>query len=126
MARARATAAAAAAAVSASAVVLFALVCCGAATAVAANLQVALPGLGVAEGQLKNGAREFLGLPYAAPPVGPQGRWRPPQPPVAWQPAIYNATYYRPSCMQDRDFCASDPGMVAKIGKPPLLHRQTR
>jgi para-nitrobenzyl esterase len=34
----------------------------------------------------------FLGIPYAAPPVGP-ARLRPPQPPAAW-PGIRDATHY--------------------------------
>src|SRR5215469_1743350 len=40
----------------------------------------------------------FLGIPYAAPPVGSQ-RWTPPQEPKPWS-GIRDATYYRPACPQ--------------------------
>lgn len=40
----------------------------------------------------------FLGIPYAAPPVG-RLRWAPPQEPQAWL-GIRDATYYRPACPQ--------------------------
>jgi len=33
---------------------------------------------------LPSGVRAYLGLPYAAPPVGPL-RWRSPEAPAAWQ-----------------------------------------
>ena len=41
---------------------------------------------------------EFLGIPYAAPPVGPL-RWRPPQPPARWT-GIREAMAFAPHCPQ--------------------------
>ena len=41
---------------------------------------------------------EYLGIPYAAPPVG-QLRWAPPQPPVPWH-GIRLATAFAPHCPQ--------------------------
>eukprot|EP01102_Stenamoeba_stenopodia_P007554 TRINITY_DN2118_c0_g1_i2.p1 TRINITY_DN2118_c0_g1~~TRINITY_DN2118_c0_g1_i2.p1 ORF type:complete len:563 (-),score=125.06 TRINITY_DN2118_c0_g1_i2:61-1749(-) len=40
----------------------------------------------------------FLGIPYAQPPVGSL-RWSSPLYPSDWD-SVYNATYYRPSCIQ--------------------------
>ncbi|MGH3192912.1 MAG: carboxylesterase family protein, partial [Streptosporangiaceae bacterium] len=48
---------------------------------------------------LANGAvDEFLGIPYAAPPVGPL-RWQPPQPAASWT-GVRNATAFAPHCPQ--------------------------
>jgi para-nitrobenzyl esterase len=41
---------------------------------------------------------DFLGIPYAAPPVG-NLRWRPPQPPARWR-GLRQATRYGPACPQ--------------------------
>ena len=41
---------------------------------------------------------EFLGIPYAAPPVGSL-RWRPPQPAAPW-PGVRGATQFAPHCPQ--------------------------
>jgi len=41
---------------------------------------------------------EFLGIPYAAPPVGPL-RWRPPQPAAHWR-GVRSATRFGPHCPQ--------------------------
>ena len=46
---------------------------------------------------------KFLGIPYAAPPVG-ELRFKPPQQPEAWKPAIYNASYFRSVCIQDPEY----------------------
>jgi para-nitrobenzyl esterase len=56
----------------------------------------------VADGRLRGkasgGTDEFLGVPYAAPPVGAL-RWRPPQPPAPW-PGVRAATRFAPHCAQ--------------------------
>ncbi|MGH6742665.1 MAG: carboxylesterase family protein, partial [Bradyrhizobium sp.] len=48
--------------------------------------------------QLNAEVRAFLGVPFAAPPVGVL-RWKPPQPVASWQ-APRTATSYGAQCMQ--------------------------
>ncbi|NUU20622.1 MAG: carboxylesterase family protein [Streptomycetaceae bacterium] len=62
---------------------------------------------GPVRGQVHDGAEEFLGLPYAAPPVGDL-RFRPPQPPARWS-GVRDATAQGPACVQFADF-GIDPG----------------
>lgn len=61
----------------------------------------------VAQGELAGefssrapGVRVYRGVPFAAPPVGDL-RWRPPQPPAAWD-GMRAATTAAPSCVQRR------------------------
>ena len=44
------------------------------------------------------GVNEFLGIPYAAPPLGAL-RWKPPQPAAAWT-GVRAADHFGPRCMQ--------------------------
>lgn len=53
---------------------------------------------GVVEGAQEGTIREFLGIPYAAPPVG-NLRWQAPQPPIAWN-GVRKATHFGARCMQ--------------------------
>ncbi|GGA29831.1 carboxylesterase/lipase family protein [Dyella nitratireducens] len=46
----------------------------------------------------KTGLNEFMGIPYAAPPIGPL-RWKPPQPVAAWT-GVRQADHFGPRCMQ--------------------------
>ncbi len=60
-----------------------------------------------ADGQV----REFLGVPFAAPPVGPL-RWKPPQPAAKWH-GVRSATAFGNRCMQQpiySDMVFRDPG----------------
>jgi para-nitrobenzyl esterase len=53
---------------------------------------------GLIRGYTKDGVNIFLGIPYAAPPVG-YLRWRPPQPTKRWRDTL-EATRYRNTCPQ--------------------------
>jgi para-nitrobenzyl esterase len=53
---------------------------------------------GPVRGFLKDGVYEFLGVPYARPPVGPL-RWMPPQPVAHWHQPL-NATKFANTCAQ--------------------------
>jgi len=57
---------------------------------------------GVVEGVTDADVRTFLGLPYAAPPVGDL-RWREPQPVAPW-PGVRKAAAFGPRCPQARIF----------------------
>ena len=53
---------------------------------------------GAVRGATAGTVNEFLGIPYAAPPIG-NLRWRPPQPPARWR-GVRDATQFGPSCPQ--------------------------
>jgi para-nitrobenzyl esterase len=53
---------------------------------------------GQVRGKAVGSTNEYLGIPYAAPPVGPL-RWRPPEAPAHW-PGIRAATQFAPHCPQ--------------------------
>jgi para-nitrobenzyl esterase len=53
---------------------------------------------GLISGSEVDGVRAYLGIPYAAPPVGDL-RWRPPQPAVSWE-GVRTCVRYGPSCPQ--------------------------
>ncbi|HTW03515.1 MAG TPA: carboxylesterase family protein [Streptosporangiaceae bacterium] len=55
-------------------------------------------GDGRVQGQASGSTDEYLGIPYAAPPVGPL-RWRPPQPPAPWR-GVRQATSFAAHCPQ--------------------------
>ena len=53
---------------------------------------------GDVQGHPNGATREFLGIPYVAPPIGPL-RWRPPAPPIPWQ-NVLQASAFGPPCAQ--------------------------
>jgi para-nitrobenzyl esterase len=53
---------------------------------------------GAVEGMAKSGLTVYLGLPFAAPPVG-ELRWREPQPVATWE-GTRKATSFAPACAQ--------------------------
>lgn len=55
---------------------------------------------GAVEGLYSRSVAEFLGIPYAAPPVGPL-RWKPPQPPAKWTDTLLTIDF-RDSCVQNQ------------------------
>jgi para-nitrobenzyl esterase len=53
---------------------------------------------GAVQGVVRNGISEFLGIPYAAPPVGDL-RWQPPKPAAPWTQMLH-ATKFANTCPQ--------------------------
>jgi para-nitrobenzyl esterase len=53
---------------------------------------------GDVQGEVNGATRQFRGIPYAAPPVGPL-RWRPPAPVVPWQ-GVLQANAFSGACAQ--------------------------
>ena len=72
-----------------------------AAPAVSASTQTAPLAItvnGAVRGLAAGAVNEFLGIPYAAPPVGAL-RWQPPQPAASWS-GVRDATRFAPHCPQ--------------------------
>eukprot|EP00931_Biecheleriopsis_adriatica_P088931 TRINITY_DN63155_c0_g1_i1.p1 TRINITY_DN63155_c0_g1~~TRINITY_DN63155_c0_g1_i1.p1 ORF type:complete len:540 (+),score=58.66 TRINITY_DN63155_c0_g1_i1:56-1675(+) len=63
---------------------------------------------GLVEGRAEGKVGVWLGIPYAAPPVGDL-RWRPPQAPRPWRPATLRATGFQHSCYQQTDMGYRQP-----------------
>jgi para-nitrobenzyl esterase len=73
--------------------------------------------------------RMFLGVPYAAPPVG-QLRWRPPQPAAPW-PGIRNTVWPNSTCAQFGAIVTGEPTtstaedcLYLNVYAPPTLPRR--
>ncbi|MFE2360799.1 carboxylesterase/lipase family protein [Streptomyces virginiae] len=67
---------------------------------------------GALRGQARDGAEEFLGVPYAAPPVG-TGRLRAPRPPARWH-GVREVIRPAPACLQFSPFGLADPQAVSE------------
>ena len=70
----------------------------GTAAAAATTALVVTTSDGAVHGATVGAMDEFLGIPYAAPPVGPL-RWKPPQPPAHWS-GTRQATTFGSNCPQ--------------------------
>jgi para-nitrobenzyl esterase len=81
---------------------------CGGAASHPAPSTIAHVDGGSLAGTAHDGLAVYLGVPYAAPPVGDL-RWRPPQPVPAW-PGVRNADHFAPACLQTG---------VSMPGEPP-------
>jgi para-nitrobenzyl esterase len=70
---------------------------------------------GAVQGVDRGSSCAFLGIPFAAPPVGGL-RWKPPQPAASWAPATLNAAATPPSCPQ-----VNPPGTAETQGNEDCL-----
>ena len=66
--------------------------------AAAADPSIVRTANGLVKGIVTSTTRQFLGIPYAAPPVG-NLRWKAPQPPASWS-KIRDATHFGGICTQ--------------------------
>ena len=71
---------------------------------------------GVVQGVDKNGVTSWLGIPFAAPPVG-ELRWKAPEPPAPWQ-GVRQADKFGPACMQNHELHA--PGADQAVSEDCL------
>lgn len=95
-----------------------ALLACAAASASADEAPRARLADGAAlRGASADGVQAFLGIPYAAPPVGAL-RWRPPQAPAAWS-GERDATQFGPACPQGEDRLY---GLTPKLRREDCLY----
>jgi len=81
-------------------------------------------------GRWNKGVREFLGVPFAAPPVGPR-RWLPPELPLPWAPDTLEATKVSPGCWRPDTWYTLNPVMsedclYLNIWTPPALENPHR
>jgi para-nitrobenzyl esterase len=81
---------------------------------------------GVIRGTARGNVLRFLGVPYAAPPVGPL-RWRPPQPVRPWR-GVRSAQHSGPPCVQlprvphaSEDCLYLDVTVPAGPGRKPVM-----
>ena len=63
-----------------------------------------------------SGVNEWLGIPYAAPPVGPR-RWQPPQPPASWSSTL-QATAFGAPCLSPRNTGSSEDCLFVNVWRP--------
>jgi para-nitrobenzyl esterase len=95
----------------------------------AAGPQVSLDA-GVVEGKRDGVVTRFLGIPYAAPPIG-AARWKPPAPAAQWS-GVRRAVRFGARCMQGRvydDMVFRDPGpsedcLTLNVWTPAVLGRE--
>lgn len=90
---------------------------------VAPTLQAApLLQTGTAEGTLRATAQgpvaAYLGVPYAAPPIGSR-RWQPPHPPSSWR-GVRRADRFAPGCMQHVAPAGSEPWTPEYVVQGPV------
>jgi len=64
------------------------------------------------------GENQYLGIPYAAPPVG-SSRWLPPQPPAHFK-GIFHATQFGNDCTQVNDPGASEDCLTLNVYVPDV------
>lgn len=72
---------------------------------------------GPIKGFVDDGVHQFLGIPYAAPPIGDL-RWRPPIAPTAWREPL-NAMSFGPVCAQN---AVSFPGFGSESSTEDCLY----
>lgn len=72
---------------------------------------------GIVEGKDDGTVRTFLGIPYAAPPVG-NLRWKPPTPAVPWS-GVRSVTAFGAYCMQGRIY--DDMNFRGAVGSEDCL-----
>jgi para-nitrobenzyl esterase len=94
------------------------------ATSGAAGRPVVQTDLGAVQGVERNGAIEFRGIPYAAPPVG-ELRWALPRPASAWS-GLRDAAAFGNACPQTRRYALTEASttedcLSVNVSVPPDL-----